>query len=103
MKLMNGMGIERGSKLPIRVKVLELMMRYATGDNKGNDNNGNNRKGGNYIVINNDAVDDDAMDDLQTIFATNNRTVIDENIDDDNNNPPSLQEICNLELIRYID
>ena len=62
MKLLNGMGIERGSKLPIKLKVLELMMRYATGDNEGNGNDGNNGESGNDIVINNDTVYDDAID-----------------------------------------
>ena len=78
-------------------------MRYATGDNEGNGNDGNNREGGNDIIISNDTVDDEVMDNLQSMFVSNNHTVVHENINDNNNNQSSLQEICNLEFTRYVD
>ena len=76
MKLLNGIGIERGSKLLLKLKVLELMMSYATGGNEVNGNDDDNGEDGNAIVINNDAVDDDTMNDLQSMFASNNCIVV---------------------------
>ena len=62
-----------------------------------NCNDGNNGEGDNDIVINNDVVDNDVMDDLQSMFASNNCTVVQENNNANYNNPLSLQEIYKLE------
>lgn len=84
------------------MKVLELMMRYATDGDEGNVNDVNNIDGDNDIEINNYAVEDDAVYDLQAILASNSSTVVDESYNDNNSNPLSLQEICNTELQKYL-